>query len=122
MNRRVFQCDCHDWVATSGIMNFCHDNKCFWVLDVVTSYLPYLFGLAKSRDIDYMLIIEVKVGKKNKAVFTISQQPEEERQILFKQNIPYTTLNENLIFWAINETADNYNFTSRTVLLLPEEY
>ena len=69
-----------------------------------------------------MLIIEVKVGKKNKAVFTISQQPEEERQILFKQNIPYTTLNENLIFWAINETADNYNFTSRTVLLLPEEY
>jgi len=111
-----------NWVATAGVMNFCHDNKCMWVLDVITSYLPNLFALARVKNVDYMLIIEVKVSKNDKAIFTISQQPDEELQILFKQNISYTTLTKNLKFWAINETTDNYNPADPTVLLLPEEY
>ena len=112
-----------NWIATSGIMNFCRQNKSFWVLDVITSYLPSLHRLAKFGNLDYMLIIEVKV-KNSKATFTIFQQPDEERKIVIKQNIPYTNLNENLIFWAINETDKypSYDPTGTTVLMLPSEY
>ncbi len=69
-----------------------------------------------------MLVIEVKIGTNNKAIFTIYQQPKEDREILFKQHIKYTDLNKDLTFWAINETSDNYDPEARTVLMLPEEY
>ncbi len=28
-----------NWVATCGVMNFCCDNKCKWVLDVIASQI-----------------------------------------------------------------------------------
>ena len=98
-----------NWVATNGVMNFCCTNNCNWVLDVIASYV---FSLNRSKNIDYLLVIEIKVDANSKAIFTISQQPGEEREILFKQHIKYTDLNKDLTFWAINETNNNQSEVS----------
>ena len=109
-----------NWVATCGVMNYCHDNKCKWILDVISSYV---LKLSRMRSVDYMLIVEVALDSKRGATFTISQQPaNDEPTVLIRQTVEFTDLQHGVKFWAINESADNYDPRSRTVLMLPEEY
>ncbi len=117
------------WLATSGVMNFSERNRCYWVLDVLASYVP---TLAKRKDVDYFLIVTVQVNQEDKtALFTIKQEirdallkTEENKgeEVLIRQAIDYTDLKENLKFWAINESPGNYDPKNQTVVLLPEEY
>lgn len=113
-----------NWIATSGVMNYCDRNQCFWVLDTVASYVP---TLAKTKDVDYFLIVTVEVQPDHTALFTIKQEAHDREgnhyyKTLIRQDIDYTDLKESLKFWAINESPDRYNPNNQTVLLLPEEY
>ncbi|MDX2086046.1 MAG: hypothetical protein SFZ03_11745 [Candidatus Melainabacteria bacterium] len=112
-----------NWIATSGIMNHCEQNRCFWVLDALASYVP---TLAKRKDVDYFLIVTVEVNPDQTAVFTIKQEIRdalaEGEEVLIRQAIDYTDLKETWKFWAINETSGAYDPACQTVVLLPEEY
>jgi len=113
-----------NWIATSGVMNYCERNKCFWVLDTLASYVP---TLAKEKGVDYCLIVTVEVSPDQKAVFKITQEEHDEEgnsadKTLIRQDIDYTDLKEGLKFWAINETSGSYDPTAQTVVLLPDEY
>jgi hypothetical protein len=109
------------WLATSGVMNHCEQHRCFWVLDTLASYTS---TLAKRKGVDYFLIVQVEVKPDKTAVFTIQQeaQADDDYITLIRQELDYTDLKESLKFWAINESAGNYDPTCQTVLLLPEEY
>lgn len=113
-----------NWIATSGVMNFCERNQCFWVLDTLASYAP---TLAKRKRVDYFLIVTVEVNRQDKtALFSIKQEIRdaltEGEEVLIRQAIDYTDLTENLKFWAINESPGDYNPKNQTVVLLPDEY
>lgn len=111
------------WLATSGVMSFCERNKCYWVLDTLASYVPQL---ARTKGVDYFLIVTVEVNPDQTALFTIKQENQDEDgdsyRTLITQAFDYTDLKENLKFWAINESAGNFNPNNQTVVLLPEEY
>jgi hypothetical protein len=110
------------WLATSGVMNHCEQHRCYWVLDTLASYVP---ELAKKKGMDYFLIVQVEVKPDKTAVFTVCQESsnqDDEYITLVQQNLEYTDLKESLKFWAINESAGNYDPTCQTVVLLPEEY
>lgn len=110
-----------NWIATSGVMNHCERNQCFWVLDTLASYVP---TLAQRQGIDYFLIVTVEVKPDQTAVFTIKQEGRDgdPYRVLVRQEIEYTDLTQSLTFWAINESTGNYNPACQTVVLLPEEY
>jgi len=113
-----------NWIATSGVMNFCERHRCFWVLDAVASYIP---TLAKRKGVDYFLIVTVEVNLEDKsALFTIKQEIRdalaEGEEILIRQAIDHTDLTESLKFWAINESPGDYDPKNQTVVLLPDEY
>lgn len=113
-----------NWIATSGVMNHCERNRCFWVLDAVASYVP---TLAKRNGVDYFLIVSVEVNPDKTALFTIKQEKHDRQgnhhyKTLIRQELEYTDLKESLTFWAINESAGAYDPACQTVVLLPEEY
>lgn len=113
-----------NWIATSGIMNHCETNRCFWVLDTLASYVP---TLAKTQGVDYFLIVQVEVSPDKTAVFTIQQEEHDQEgnthyKTLIRQDLDYTDLKETWKFWAINETSGAYDPACQTVVLLPEEY
>ena len=109
------------WLATSGVMDHCEANRCYWVLDTLASYVP---ELAKKKGMDYFLIMEVEVKPDKTAIFTISQESrtDDDYITLICQALDYTDLKESLKFWAINESAGDYDPACQTVVLLPEEY
>jgi hypothetical protein len=112
------------WVATSGIMNHCEENRCYWVLDTLASYVP---ELANKPNVDYFLIVQVEVNPDKTGVFTIQQEMQNQDDetgyiTLFRQELDYTDLKESWKFWAINESAGDYDPACQTVVLLPEEY
>lgn len=109
------------WVATSGVMNLCERNACYWVLDVIASYVP---TLAKRKGVDYFLIVQVEVNPDQSCRFTIQQEDTENGGYitLVTQDMDYTDLKESLKVWAINESSGIYDPTCQTVVLLPEEY
>lgn len=113
-----------NWIATSGVMNHCHRNQCFWVLDTLASYVP---TLARTQGVDYFLIVQVEVNPDQTAVFTIQQEQHDNEgnatyQTLVRQEIDYTDLKDSWKFWAINESSGAYDPACQTVVLLPEEY
>lgn len=109
------------WVATSGVMNTCHKEQCYWVLDTLASYVPQL---ARTKGVDYFLIVTVEVNPDQSAVFTIKQEgyDGDYYRVLVCQEMDYTDLEQNLKLWAINESPGAYNPDNTTVVLLPEEY
>ena len=113
-----------NWIATSGIMNHCQRNQCFWVLDTLASYVP---TLARTPGVDYFLIVQVVVNPDQTAVFTIQQEEHDEEgntghRTLVRQDLDYTDLKDSWKFWAINESSGAYDPACQTVVLLPEEY
>lgn len=113
-----------NWIATSGIMNHCQRNQCFWVLDAVASYVP---ELGRIKGVDYFLIIQVAVNSDQTAVFTIQQEEHDQEgnthyKTLIRQDLEYTDLKDSWKFWAINESSGAYDPACQTVVLLPEEY
>jgi hypothetical protein len=110
-----------NWIATSGVMNHCEQNRCYWVLDTLASYAP---ELAKRQGVDYFLIVRVEVHPDQTADFIIEQEDPElgDPVVLIRQELEYTDLKQSLKFWAINESAGDYDSRCNTVVLLPEEY
>lgn len=113
-----------NWIATSGIMNHCQHNQCFWILDALASYVP---ELGRMKSVDYFLIVQVEVNPDKTAVFTIQQEQHDNEgnatyQTLVRQEIDYTDLKDSWKFWAINESSGAYDPACQTVVLLPEEY
>lgn len=110
-----------NWVATSGVMNTCERERCFWVLDALASYVPQL---AKAQSVDYFLIVKVAVNTDQTGVFTIEQEEPGTavHRVLIRQELDYTDLKESLKFWAINQSPGAYDPACQTVVLLPEEY
>lgn len=125
-----------NWVATSGIMNYCETNQCHWVLDIIGSYIPAIAKKSKVDRVDYLLTIKVIRNKlapsklnpytrEGGAMFAITQQDmhdDNKVKILILQKIEFTDLEEDLKFWAINSSTDNFDSNQQTVLMLPEEY
>lgn len=113
------------WLATEGVLEYCQENKCMWIFDVITSYIPKLTRLWVKGYVDYMLVITVKLNKTNKssATFKISHEVEGDMVTLITQKIEYTTLPENVEFWAINSSSNqSYHPAKSTTLMLPSEY
>ena len=94
------------WAATSGIMNFVDENKCYWLLDIIASYTPEL------KDADYLKIITVDLKDGHRAFFKVTDEINGE---LITQDIEYTDLTCGIKWLAI--TKDDL-----TTVLLPEEY
>ena len=94
------------WVATSGIMNFVDENKCYWLLDIIASYTTEL------KNADYLKIITVELKDGRRAVFKVTDEINGE---LITQDIEYTDLMCGIKWWAITED-------DLTTVLLPEEY
>lgn len=94
------------WFATSGVMNQCEELQCYWVMDIITSYIPQL------TNADYLKVITVELHEGSKCTFKIMDEISGE---LVVQEIEFTDLTENLKFWAITEG-------DKTTVLLPSEY
>lgn len=108
-------------VATRGVMELAEKHQCYWLLDVIASYLPK----AVKMGADYMLIATVKVNlKKQSCVFTLEDEQNGEKRLIAKQRIPYTDLAiEELKIWIINEDVTRpFSFATRSIVLLPSEY
>ena len=108
------------WLATSGVMALAESKQCYWLLDVIASYVHKLPSI---RALDYMLVIDCKLNKTGSGCkFTISHEVNGEQIVVIKQAIGFTTLESDIKLWAINETNGFYDAKCQTVLLLPEEY
>lgn len=106
-------------LATAGIMNFCEEHKCYWLLDVIVSHLP----TAVKKQADYMLVAELKLGKNDSCVFTLSDEFNGEPRIIAKQNIEFTDLDQDTVFWVINDDPSvPFSLKNRSIILLPSEY
>jgi hypothetical protein len=138
MQTKIYEADTYykfgmfsrNWVATSGIMNFAETNQCYWLLDMVASYIPTLNTI---KNIDYLLVIKLTLTDQPfksdstdepcNAYFTISHEVEGTQVEIIRQDIVFTDLESNVVFWAINQTETGYYEPhNQTVLLLPEEY
>lgn len=113
-----------NWLATSGVMNYCEENGCHWVLDTLASYAP---TMAKRQGLDYLLVVEVRRTDGQGGIFTIKQETHDGNshgeEIVVRQDFDYTSLKRNLKFWAINESMDGkHDPSAKTIVMLPEEY
>jgi hypothetical protein len=128
--RRIYEQDAYykfnsfhkacNWVATCGVMQQAEDDECYWLLDMVASYIPMLNSL---KEIGYLLVIEFVPSPENigsGGTFTIKD--ENYPYPLVTQVVEFSYLKKNVKWWSICETAGNYDPKARTVLLLPEEY
>lgn len=98
-----------NFLATDGVAEMCKKLKCYWVMDVVASYLPEI----KGKD-DFFT---VKVTRKEKgATFTIDNGS---GKIYVTQDIPYTDLSYDLKMFLSIEYRDDGIFW---FILLPSEY
>lgn len=94
------------WFATAGVMRFCEEKSCHWLLDVVASYSAQL------KDADYLKVIDLKLGEGSKAFFTVM---DEVTGLLVKQEIDFTDLDVDVKWWAVTEG-------DKTTVLFPSEY
>lgn len=113
-----------NWLATSGVMNYCEENKCHWVLDTLASYAP---TMAKRQGLDYLLVVEVKLAGKHGGIFTITQETWDGKshgeEIVIRQDFDFTSLKAPVKFWAVNESEDGkHDPSAKTIVMLPEEY
>lgn len=135
------------WVHTIGVAQFCEENKCFWILDNIASYIPALNSMSHGMTVDYLLIAEV-VAKDGKAIMRVKQEKgrignggtlvihengdeehvdlvsDDTHDVLIQQNISFTDLKDGAYtIWAIceNGTGD-YSPEANTVVLMPDEY
>lgn len=94
-----------NFVATDGVAEMCHKLQCFWVMDIVSSYLPTL----KGKD-DFFTI---KITRKDKGcTFTADNG---NGKIYVTQDIPYTDLTYDLkLFLSYDGEL--------WVIMLPSEY
>lgn len=114
-----------NWVATQGVMQEAEDKRCYWLLDMVASWLD---TLARCANVDYLIIVEFKLDQKGGGVFTIKSEARINAKTdagyitHITQELDFTDLKQNIKWWAICETPGDYDPKARTVLLLPEEY
>jgi len=94
-----------DFVVTDGVNIMFEKLQCYWVGDIVASYIPTIMKL------DSFFSVKVIVND-SKAIFTIDDG---NGNILVTQDIPYTDLKQNLKMFL---QYDEQNF----VLMLPSEY
>jgi hypothetical protein len=94
------------FVATDGVAEMCQKLKCFWVMDVVASYLPRL------RNRDSFFTVKVTRDEKGGCQFTIDNGS---GKIYVTQDIPYTDLTYDLkLFLSYDGEL--------WVIMLPSEY
>lgn len=96
-----------NFVATDGVAEMCQKLKCFWVMDVVASYLPRLKGK------DTFFTIKITRDQEGKGCkFTADNGS---GKIYVTQDIPYTDLTHDLkLFLAFDGEM--------WVIMLPSEY
>jgi hypothetical protein len=96
-------------VSTDGVQMMFHKLQCFWIADIVASYLPKLSKL------DCFFSIKIIVSD-SKAIFTADDG---NGNILITQHIEYTDLAENVhMFLESGECGGSPVW----VLLLPSEH
>ncbi|MGZ8883059.1 MAG: DUF6876 family protein [Nitrososphaeraceae archaeon] len=105
--RYVFNYFALNYIATAGVMETFEEQACYWVGDVIASYKQTLID----KNADYLKVVEV-VLKDGGCVFTITDEINGE---LVRQDIPFTTLKENVKLWLITEGEHE-------VVMLPSEY
>lgn len=105
--RYVFNYCAPNYLATASVMETFEREHCYWLGDVIASYKQTLM----QKKADYLKVVEV-VLKDGGCVFTITDEINGE---LVRQDIPFTTLKENVKLWLITEGQIE-------VLLFPSEY
>lgn len=96
-------------IATDGVMEMFGTLACFWIGDIVASYLPKL----QKPDSFFSVKVFVNEGKAHIQFTDGNENP------IVAQKIEYTDLKENIhMFLQIREVAGG----SVWVLMLPSEY
>lgn len=101
-----------DLMHTDGVEIMCQKLQCYWLVDIVASYIHRL----KKID-DTMFFPKLHLGKDSTAVFTIDDggKGDEKPHIWITQEIPFTDCTENISLY-LSMDEDRY------VLYLPSEY
>jgi len=95
-------------IHTDGVEIMFQNLSCYWLGDIVVSYLPFL-----SKSNGCFFSVKVILKENSQAVFSIDDG---NGNLLVTQEIPFTDLNENIhLFFQL----DNSN---HFVLMLPSEY
>ena len=93
---------------TDGVELIFQKLSCYWLGDVVVSYLPFL---AKSNECFFSVKVILKENRH--ADFSIDDG---NGNLLVTQEIPFTDLNENIHLFFQLDSSNNF------VLMLPSEY
>lgn len=93
---------------TDGVEIMFQKLSCYWLGDVVVSYLPFL-----TKSNEYFFSVKVVLKENSQAIFSIDDG---NGNLLVTQAIPFTDLKENVhLFFQLN-SAKNF------VMMLPSEY
>ena len=93
---------------TDGVEIMFQKLSCYWLGDVVVSYLPFL---AKSNE--YFFSVKVVLKENSQAIYSIDDG---NGKLLVTQAIPFTDLKENVHLFFQLDSSNNF------VLMLPSEY
>lgn len=97
-------------VVTDGVKKVCEDLQCYWITDIIASYLP---KLRKKYNSEYMFSVRV-VPVDGGADFCIDDG---DGNVCIGQHIPFTDLKKNILFYlGYQGSTDN-----RFVACLPSE-
>jgi hypothetical protein len=94
-------------VTSDGALSCFENNKCFWMGDVIWSYLPKINKINESLFVVYVVV------KDNTADFYVTDG---DYNVLIHQKIPYTDLTCNLKLFVGKLNQSTY------VVYLPSEY
>ena len=103
-----------DLIYTDGIKDAFDENKSWWMLDVIVSYIPNVVELIKETGNKFFLIeFNVEDGKCDFYIREDSDEPH-----LIHQHIESTNSEYSFKLYLIRDSFDEGDFT----LLFPSEY
>ena len=99
----------HALVATDGVFHMFNELRCFWIGDVVASWLKDLKAAAEGGT---FFVVKVIRSEGQGALFTIDDG---DGRVLISQNIEYTDLSQSVrMFLEYSEET--------WIMMLPSEY
>jgi hypothetical protein len=100
-------------LATDGVIHMAEELQCYWLLDIVASYMTAIQRLSNKTE-NYFFVIRLSKLEGNKALFTIDEGNDDEIFNII-QEIPYTDLKMNVRMYL--QTDGKY-----WTLMQPSEY
>lgn len=98
-------------LATDGALVMCEKLRCFWLLDMIGSYLPRL------RTEEFLVFYFVREPGKTEGYFVIEDG---NCKILIRQFVEYTDITQDIKLFGQFTVLDNNR--AELVVMLPSEY